>query len=59
MKRIQFFVEESVFEKIEQCAKKQGLTIDNMVRHATYQYVNKNTKNKIGDSGKIKLNGKS
>jgi len=44
MKRIQFFIDEAKFEDVKSCAKYMGLTLDNMARHALYQYMKKNKK---------------
>jgi len=47
MKRIQFFIDETKFEDVKSCAKYMGLTLDNMARHALYQYMRKNNQKTV------------
>jgi len=39
VKRIQFFVDDDVFNEIKQYAEERGFTTDNMIRYALYMYM--------------------
>lgn len=38
-KRIQFFVEKEDYERLEEYAKRKGLTIDNLCRMTAFQWL--------------------
>ena len=39
MKRIQFYVEDNDYRRIEEYAKRRGLTVDNLCRMTTFQWL--------------------
>lgn len=47
MRRIQFYVNAKIYKEIEEYASIRGLTIDNMARHALFQYMKRYKKNKV------------